>query len=53
MTTHITQGYENKRHIEEVKTMNNILELLKSYDYEAQDRILMWVQMRIEHDWDD
>lgn len=44
---------DDKRHLQEVETMNNIIEILKSYDFAAQDRILTWVQMRIELDWDE
>lgn len=43
----------DSHHLEEVETMNTIIEMLKPYDFAAQDRILTWVQMKIELDWDD
>ena len=48
-----TYGYADKRHREEVDVMNTIIQMLESYDIETVDRILTWVQMRIEHDWDE
>lgn len=43
----------DRRHLQEVETMNTIIGMLKQYDFAAQDRILTWVQMKIELDWDD
>lgn len=42
-----------QRHAREVETMTTIMQLLESYDIEAVDRILTWVQMKIEHEWDE
>jgi hypothetical protein len=41
------------RHLQEVESMNQIFEILKPFEFEAQDRILTWVQIRIELDWDE
>lgn len=41
----------DKKHIHEVEIMNQIMELLKEFPFATQDRILTWVQLRIEHEW--
>lgn len=53
MPRRATYGLTDKHHIHEVDTMNKIMELLQEFDFAAQDRILTWVQMKVELDWDD
>ena len=43
----------DKAHALEVEAMNSIMGILKEFDFTTQDRILTWVQMRIEMDWDE
>jgi len=46
------QAHE-QRHAQEVDAMNKIMTLLDKFDFATQDRILTWVQMKIELDWDE
>lgn len=43
----------NGKHKAEVDTMNKIMELLENHEFESQERIMTWVQSKIELDWDE